>query len=195
MRLTLAVLLACSLLGGCSRIDYRLGTPLSDDQVVQAAGITGLAQALALYGPPQRIAAGADGYLLAWEHWRISERALGISLGPLGADAFSVDWGRARLAGEYLLMRFDRVHRATNYSFSRWDEDSGGGSALQPSFGVVDVVDIRDLLTPMPQHRWGASWLAELPRVLNSASSPDSGSAALEQRGTPKAVGQRSLEQ
>jgi len=189
------LLLLCCLLAGCSRLHYQLGLPLDSASEGAAAGISHVAEALAEFGPPQRVAAIADGYVLAWEHWRISETALGVSLGPLGVDAFSVDWGRAQLAGDFLVMRFDRSHRASNYSFSRWDEDAGGGTAVQPSIGLVDVVDIDDLLTPMPQHRWGATWLQELPQLLNSANSPDSGASALEQRGTPAAAGQRSLEQ
>ena len=196
MRVWCALVLWCAmLLGGCSRMHYQLGPPLGDASETVAGDVSHVSQALAEFGPPQRVAAIADGYVLAWEHWRITETALGISLGPLGVDAFSIDWGRAQLAGDFLLMRFDRSHRATNYSFSRWDENAGSGSALQPSLGIVDVVDVGDLLTPMPQHRWGATWLQTLPQLLNSANSPDSGASALEQRGTPVAVGQRSLEQ
>ena len=188
------LLLLCFTLASCSRLHYQLGQPLDDASESVAAGVTHVSGALAQFGPPQRVAAIAGGYVMAWEHWRISERALGVSLGPLGVDAFSVDWGRAQLAGDFLIMRFDRAHRASDYSFSRWDEHAGGGAALQPSIGLVDVVDVNDLLTPMPQHRWGATWLQELPQLLNSANSPDSGAGALEQRGTPLAVGQRSLE-
>ncbi|RLQ22449.1 hypothetical protein DWB85_07465 [Seongchinamella sediminis] len=195
MQLQRPLLLLCCLLAGCSRLHYQLGPPLDDASAGTAAGISDVAGALARFGPPQRVAAIADGYVLAWEHWRISETALGVSLGPLGVDALSVDWGRARLAGDFLVMRFDRQHRASNHSFSRWDEHAGGGSALQPSVGVVDIVDVNDLLSPMPQHRWGATWLQELPQLLNSANSPDSGASALEQRGTPVAAGQRSLGQ
>lgn len=195
MRLPFALLLAAALLGGCSRMHYQLGPPLTEASELMAAEVADVSQALAQFGPPQRVAAIADGYVLAWEHWRISEKALGVSLGPMGVDAFSIDWGRAQLAGDFLLMRFDRSHQATNFSFSRWDENAGSGSALQPSLGLVDVVDVADLRTPMPQHLWGATWLQALPQLLNSASSPDSGASALEQRGTPSAVGQRSLEQ
>ncbi|TDG11890.1 hypothetical protein E2F43_16115 [Seongchinamella unica] len=195
MRWQRLLILLCCLLTGCSRLHYQLGLPLAGDSDETAAAVTHVSQALAAFGPPQRVATIADGYVLAWEHWRISETALGVSLGPLGVDAFSLDWGRARLAGDFLVMRFNRSHRASNHSFSRWDEHAGGGTALQPSIGLVDIVDVDDLLTPMPQHRWGSTWLQALPRLLNTASSPDSGAAALEQRGTPAAAGQRSLEQ
>ena len=190
----LMLALACVALAACSRSQYQLGSALGEAQLAQLQEVQDLSGALARFGPPQRVAAIADGYVLAWEHWRIGEKSLGVSLGPLGVEAFSVDWGRAQLAGEFLLMRFDRAHSLSNYSFSRWDADGGGGSALQPSLGIVDVVDVDDLLTPMPQHRWGATWLQELSASLNSANSPDSGASALEQRGTPAGIGQRSLE-
>jgi hypothetical protein len=192
---TLCLFLLCFLMVGCSRMSYQLGTALTEQQVAATADSADLSQVLGELGPPQRIAAIADGYVLGWEHWRISEKSLGVSLGPLGVDLFSIDWGNARMAGEFLMVRFDQDHQLTDYSFTRWDESAGSGAALQPSLGVVDVVDVDDLLTPMPQHRWGATWLRPLPAPLNSNSSPDSGVSALEQRGTPTGAGQRSLEE
>jgi hypothetical protein len=176
-------------------MSYQLGSPLSDQQLERVSGKVELAQVLDELGPPQRVAGIVDGYVMAWEHWRISEKSLGVSLGPLGVDLFSIDWGGARMAGEFLMLRFDRSHQATDYSFTRWDESAGGGTAVQPSRGCIDVVDVSDLLTPMPQHQWGAMWLRALPAPLNSASSPDSGVSALEQRGTPVGAGQRTLEE
>ena len=191
----LGPLMVCCLLGACSRMSYQLGNEINEPQLQHVAESTRLSVVLEELGPPQRVSAIADGYVLAWEHWRISEKSLGISLGPLGVDLFSIDWGNARMAGEFLMLRFNRSHQVTDYSFTRWDESAGSGAALQPSLGVVDVVDVDDLLTPMPQHRWGATWLRPLPAPLNSNSSPDSGVSALEQRGTPTGAGQRSLEQ
>ena len=57
-------------------------------------------------------------------------------------EAMSVDWGRAQLSGEFLLLHFDEQHRLLDYAFSRWDESAGGGAALQPSFAGIDVVDV-----------------------------------------------------
>ena len=176
-------------------MSYQLGLPLSEQQIESASETIELAKVLEQLGPPQRIAGIADGYVMAWEHWRISEKSLGVSLGPLGVDLFSIDWGGARMAGEFLMLRFDRSHQATDYSFTRWDESAGGGTAVQPSLGFVDVVDVSDLLTPMPQHQWGSMWLRDLPESLNQANSPDSGVSALEQRGTPGGAGQRTLAQ
>jgi hypothetical protein len=50
------------------------------------------------------------------------------------------------------------------------------------------------LLGPLPQHKWGSSLLQELPGTLNMGSNPGSGQSGLQQRGTPTAIGQQSLE-
>jgi hypothetical protein len=44
-----------------------------------------------------------------------------------------------------------------------------------------------------PQHHWGMSLLKPLPKTLNAANDIDAGMHGLEQRGTPLAVGQRTL--
>jgi hypothetical protein len=52
----------------------------------------------------------------------------------------------------------------------------------------------RDLTAPAPQHRWGMHMISPLPKTLNAANNVDAGMHGLEQRGTPNAVGQRTLE-
>lgn len=189
---SLGLLLLLGLLSGCTRWAYDIGDPLSAAQ--RPADNAALAEVLRQLGPPQRISALPDGYVLGWEHWVVKEMTLGLSLGPLGADMLAIDWGSAQMSGEFLLLTFNREHRLTASRFTLWDEHAGGGTALQPSLGLVDVVDISDLVGPMPQHRWGAMSLQRLPLPLNSASSPDSGVSGLEQRGTPRGAGQRTLE-
>jgi len=192
LRLLLLVGLCC--LPACSQIYYELGRPLVEHHSPKPDGRQDLSQVLARLGPPHSVSAVDDGFALAWEHWRIKEQVIGISLGPLGVDLLAVDWGNASVYGEYLLVTFDREHRVTDARFSRWNEESGAGTALQPAFGLVDIVEVSDLVEVMPQHRWGATSLQLPPRSLNTASDPDSGSAGLEQRGTPSGVGQRTLE-
>jgi hypothetical protein len=190
----LLTLFCCCMLAACSQWNYELGLPLDEQRLPQEGSSTPLSLVLEQLGPPQRIAAVADGYFLAWEYWQIREDSLGVSLGPLGVDLFSIDWGAARLSGEFLLLRFDRAHVMTDMSLASWDEQGGNGTALQPSIGIVDMVDVSDLLRPMPQHRWGSMSLRPLPIPLNQGSSPDSGSAGLEQRGTPSGAGQKTME-
>ena len=79
-------------------------------------------------------------------------------------------------------------------AFDQWDSDAGGGQGLQPFASMVAVVDVDDLLEPMPQHSWGAQSLDRLPTTLNRASQLDTGSNGIQQRGTSPTVGQHSLD-
>ncbi|MBA6413682.1 hypothetical protein H2508_11235 [Parahaliea sp. F7430] len=153
-----------------------------------------LSDVLLQLGPPLRISSSAQGYVLAWEFWRVNEDSLGISLGALGADVFSIDWGKAKVSGEFLMLAFDHEHRLASATYSLWDNRSGGGSALQPLLGIADVVEVGDLVQALPQHEWGETLLGPLPHSLNSSSRPDMGSSGIQQRGTPSGVGQQSLE-
>src|SRR5262249_46307431 len=51
----------------------------------------------------------------------------------------------------------------------------------------------RELTAVAPQHHWGMSLLNPLPQTLNAANDIDAGMHGLEQRGTPRTVGQRTL--
>lgn len=184
--------LACWLLSACSQWHYELGAPLVDVDLPPPS--TPLAEALALLGPPLRMSATDTGFVLAWEHWRIREDSVGFRLGALGADFLSADWGDMRIKGEFLLLTFNRQHLLTSATFSEWDNHGGGGQAVQPFFGFVSVVDVDDLTESMPQHRWGSTLLQSLPGNLNDGSNLDTGRSGLQQRGTPTAAGQQSLQ-
>ena len=194
--LTAALLLFGGMLGGmlsgCSQWSYDLGTKLPENEL--SGQTMTLQQTLELLGPPLRITATDTGFVLAWEHWLIRENEIGASLGALGADFLSADWGEMRAKGEFLLLTFDKNHLLTSATRSYWDNYGGGGQAIQPFIGFVSVVDSDDLRGPLPQHGWGSSQLRRLPYTLNLNSSPESGQRGLEQRGTPTAIGQQSLQ-
>ncbi len=186
-----ASLLTCCLLTACSQWRYDVGAPLPVIDLPQQH--TQLSQVLELLGPPQRMSATDTGFVLAWEHWHIREDSIGVNLGMMGADFLSADWGEMRVKGDFLLVTFDRQHLLTSATRAQWDNYGGGGSAIQP-FGIVSVVDSGDLIGPLPQHEWGSSLLQSLPGTLNISSDPASGQSGLQQRGTPSAIGQQSLE-
>lgn len=192
-RAALCALLCCAVLSACTQWYHDLGESLADKELPPEG--TPLAQVLEKLGPPVRMSASDLGYLLAWEYWHIKEDSLGVSLGALGADFLSADWGDMRIKGDFLLVTLDKNHRVTSATRSQWDNYGGGGQAIQPFFGFVSVVDSDDLTEPMPQHRWGGTLLQRrLPVALNSGSSPDTGQQGLQQRGTPRSMGQQSLE-
>jgi hypothetical protein len=181
-------------LAGCTQWRYDLGDHLTHANLDKLQQGMPLSEVLDIFGPPQRISASPSGYLLAWEHWQVDEDSLGIRLGAMGADILSLDWGKARIRGEFLLVTFDREHHLSGSTVSEWDNLAGGGQGIQPFIGVVSMVDIDDLVRSMPQNSWGATSLQELPRALNTQSSPLSGQSGMEQRGTPPSIGQKSLE-
>lgn len=187
------VLVSALLLAGCTQRFYQMGAALPGADSDPRPG-SSLQSVLEHLGPPQRLSRTPAGWVLAWEAWRVSESAVGASLGFLGVDALTVDWGDARVRGTFLLVSFDRERRVSSVSRSVWDNDVGGGSAVQPLAGIAPVVSVGDLLWPLPQHGWGGSLLMPLPTALNNEHRPGMGSNGLEQRGTPSGIGQRSLE-
>jgi len=189
----LGVLALVLLLGGCTQWRYDFGAPLPETALNHAGDMPTLTEALASLGPPARVSAVGNGYVMAWEFWRIREDTIGLSLGALGTDLLSVDWGKAHMHGEFLLLTFDRDHRVTSSTFSRWSNDAGNGRAVQPMLGV-SLVDVEDMVGPMPQHQWGATLLRPLPEAINSRSRPDQGQSGIQRRGTPRGSGQQSLE-
>ncbi len=188
------MLLGCAVLAGCTHWQYNLGLPLHEDAIDSEPGALSLGRVLTILGPPQRLSAIPGGYVMAWEHWQVSEKSIGISLGALGVEGLSLDWGQAQVDAEFLLLTMNSNHKLVSHTFSKWSGDAGGGSAVQPFVGLVSVVDVEDLVKRMPHHNWGGDILKPLPRAINSASAPDLGHSGIEQRGTPTGVGQRSLE-
>lgn len=192
-RLLVGLMFVC-LLSACTQWRYELGTRLSPELLPGNQEDLVLTDVLATLGPPLRVSEFGEGYVLAWEFWKIKEDTIGLSLGALGIDVFSVDWGDAHMHGEFLLVTFNREHQVTGRAFSRWSNDAGGGQAIQPFVGLVSLVDVEDMVDNLPQHQWGSALLQPLPEAINSRSRPDMGQAGIERRGTPRGTGQRSLE-
>ena len=190
-----SLLLAVVLLQACTQWQYELGAPLAAySSPAKAEERPTLVQVMAELGPPLRLSATESGYVMAWDHWRITENSIGFSLGAMGADFLSIDWGEATVDGEFMLLTFDSDHMLSGATLSEWSGDLGGGSAIQPFVGVVDLVDVNDLVNALPQHGWGASYLLPLPEALNARSRPDMGNTGIQQRGTPTGIGQQTLE-
>ncbi len=187
-------LLLSTTLSACTQLQYELGAPVAQHASDELQTGASLGQVLAALGPPIRISSSHNGYLMAWEYWQVSENSLGVSLSSVGADLLSIDGGKTRVAGEYLLATFDNNHRLSALSSTNWDDANGRGRAIQPSLGIADVVDVDDLIEDLPHHSWGEQLLNEPASALNAPHSPDSGANGIEQRGTPIGVGQRALD-
>lgn len=192
LRCQLLLVLSALLLAGCTQSSYRMGADVP--AAFQAVPGIPLAEVLAELGPPIRVSSSSQGWVMGWERWRVDEASLGLSLGLIGVDLLSLDWGDARVRGDFLMLGFDRQHRLMDSARVAWDNDVGDGSAVLPLIGGVPVVSVADLLRPLPYHAWGGASLLPLPTALNNAQRPDMGTTGIEQRGTPSALGQRALE-
>jgi hypothetical protein len=192
---TLTASLLMLLLSGCiSMRYYELGVPLTEADSPNPDDGVNLVTVMQQLGPPQRLSATTNGYVMAWEYWYVTERKVGFSLGAAGADFLSVDWGDANARGDFLLMSFDRDHRLLTSHFEEWDQSAGVGQGVQPFLSAIDVVDVEDLLRPLRQHEWGFNSLGSLPATLNRDNRMDTGQNGIQQRGTTRAVGQESSE-
>ena len=190
----LAAMAVCFLVG-CSISTYKIGADKIDPKDVPDPNESRtLADALAQLGPPYRLSATYNGYVLAWEQWEIQQDKLGISLRPIGGDFLSINWGNARTRGDFLVLYFDRNHKLVDSGFGYWDSDAGGGQGIQPLFSIVDVVAVEDLIQPLPHHLWGGFMLSKLPVTLNTKNHLDTGQNGIQQRGTTADVGQHTLE-
>lgn len=192
-RLSLALLAAVTVTA-CSQWRYEYGSHMERSAVPDPSDQMSLQQALDRFGPPSHISATNNGFVMAWEHWEIDDDKLGINLGFAGADFLSADIGELYTRGEFMLLTFGGDRQLAGVTFQAWDGKDGGGQGVQPFFEFVDVTESGDLRISMPQHEWGASSLGDLPTTLNYQSGPDTGQAGLEQRGTPREIGQRTME-
>ncbi len=191
----LLLLVVCMSLQACvSRRYYELGEPYTPADSPDPSDAVTLSQVMDDLGPPLRISATPNGYVMAWEYWYITETKVGFSLGAAGADFLSVDWGNANASGDFLLMSFDKQHRLLTSHLEEWDRNAGGGRGVQPFLSAVDVVDVDDLTNRLPIHEWGFNFFERLPTSLNRDSRPDTGQNGIEQRGTSRRVGQHTLE-
>ncbi len=190
----LLLMLACGLAGCTQWRHYELGSPIAASEVPQPEQGWTVTQVMAKFGPPLLMTSEPSGYTMAWEYWEIDEYKVGIGTFIIGVELMSLDWGKASAQGDFMLLNFSHDHRLLSASFEEWNRDPGDGQGFQPVFSTVDVVDVDDLLVPLPQHRWGAQSLRRTPVTLNQQNRLDSGQAGIEQRGGTRRVGQHSLE-
>jgi hypothetical protein len=167
----LVLSLGLLLLSGCTQWRYELGTRVSPDALSDTGQGLTLTEVLARLGPPARLSAEGEGYVLAWEYWQIREDTIGMSLGFLGADLASVDWGDAHMHGEFLLVTLDRQHQVTATGFARWSMSMTCWRTCPSTSGArVSWNPCRRRSTTVQGQTWAraASSAAEHPRARDS---------------------------
>ena len=192
MKKFITAVLISNFLWGCSQYSYVLGNALppktSADWIDKA-----LSALMSELGPPHHIASAPDGYFLAWEAVTVTEKSAGFSLGAFGLSALEADWGSATASGEFLLVKVDQYGQITELSRKDWQRKVGTGAGIQPVAAVAPLVDVDAYLTFLPQHEWGSTLLLPIPEAQNIHFSPNISGTSIEQRGTPSAIGQKTL--
>jgi hypothetical protein len=190
----IATLLSASLTGACSVIREDVGQPLLiDESALQVAA--DYHAVLDLLGPPHRLSRTASGMAFLYEEIDLFETQLGLNLSSGDVALFKAVLARGEAIRRLVLVSFDS-DGATQAIYSGEMEGAlARGAGLQFLFEVSGVVDDEDLSQSPAAHEWGYALLEpDLPVALNRASRIDGGHAGVEQQGTPKAVGQKTLE-
>jgi hypothetical protein len=190
----IALLTAGGLLTGCSSFRTEWGRPLRADAQHFAEGRTRVETVIQALGPPARVSALPGGFVFLYEHSRVSEFQIGVSV-----DAPVLRWIKFVHASNGLdrdihLMVFDEHGVLRSMDPEAWREKLGGGNAAQLLFAVMSLTDDSALRQRLPPHDWGRTDLQSLPVLLNMQQSLRSGQHGLQQRLAPTYAGQHTLE-
>lgn len=182
------------MLNGCSYLTKKMDTPI-DSSVTELANVkTHYYEILDELGPPAYISSVADGFAFQYETLQIDEQQFGISANIDIFRWFKLAYGRASVKSEVHTFVFNNNGYVQAYGKQHIKDDAGKGISYQFIVKFTQVVDTSYLEKPSAQNNWGFALLQPLPVALNREQSMDSGTHGLEQRGTPMAVGQRTLE-
>jgi hypothetical protein len=172
------------LISSCTRIH------ISNDKEIDAARThliqhnTTYADVLAALGPPAKVTALPSGFAFLYESTQVLQRGLALSVYFLRVSVTKGDRG----LDSYVVVFDERGLVVGHEKLTKTVPLSVTFAVTIPTGGPP-----QELTASAPQHRWGMSLLNPLPQTLNAANDIDVGMHGLEQRGTPRAVGQRTL--
>jgi len=172
------------LIASCTRIH------ISNDKEIDVARTrtiqhnTPYADVLVALGPPAKVTALPSGFAFLYESTQVLQRGIALSVYFIRASVTKGD----RVLDAYVVV-FDERGLVVGH------EQITKSVPLSLTFAVTIPTGgpPRELIASAPQHHWGMSMLNPLPQTLNAANDIDAGMHGLEQRGTPIAIGQRTL--
>jgi hypothetical protein len=172
------------LISSCTRIH------ISNDKEIDAARThliqhnTTYADVLVALGPPAKVTALPSGFAFLYESTQVLQRGLALSVYFLRVSVTKGDRG----LDSYVVVFDERGLVVGHEKLTKTVPLSVTFAVTIPTGGPP-----QELTASAPQHHWGMSLLNPLPQTLNAANDIDVGMHGLEQRGTPRAVGQRTL--
>ena len=179
---------------GCSHITKKIDNPIDSSVTELTKDHIHYYKVLDELGPPAYISSLPEGCAFQYETLQIDELQFGISADVEIFRWFKLAYGNAKVERELHTFVFNKEGFIQAYGNKQIKDDAGKGISYQFIVKVAQVVDTSHLEQPFAQHNWGFSFLQPLPVAMNREQSMDSGAHGMEQRGTPNAVGQRTLE-
>ena len=171
-------------ISSCTRIH------ISNDQEIDVARTrtiqhnTTYADVLLALGPPAKVTALPSGFAFLYESTQVLQRGIALSAYFIRASVTKGD----RVLDAYVVVFDERGVVVGHEKITKSVPLSLTFAVTIPTGGPP-----RELTVSAPQHHWGMSLLNPLPQTLNAANDIDAGMHGLVQRGTPMAVGQRTL--
>jgi hypothetical protein len=185
--LTLWCLLLMLCISSCTRIRVSVDKEIDTARTHTIQQNTHYSGVLAALGPPAKLTALPVGFAFLYESTHAVQR--GISLFFMHPAL-----GLGITKGDRRLDTYVVVFNERGLVVGHGKSTKSVPLSVTVALSIPTGGKLRDLTAPDPQHRWGMRMLTPLPKTLNAANDIDAGLHGLEQRGTPIAVGQRTLE-
>jgi hypothetical protein len=179
---SLLFILLC--VSSCTRTYIRNDKDLDVARTHTIQHDTPYADVLATLGPPTKLTALPSGFAFLYESSQAVLRSLSLSVYFIKVSVTKGD----RVLDTYVVLFDERGLVVGHEQITKSLPLSLAFAVTLPTGGPPKALTIL-----APQHQWGMSLLKPLPKTLNAANDLDAGMYGLEQRGTPSAVGQRTL--
>jgi hypothetical protein len=190
----LLLLCVCLVAPGCSVIRQDVGQPLLVDMKAIAAA-PDYHHVLRILGPPHKLSRSEHDMTFLYEEVDLTERQVGFNLTIRDITLLKVVIAREFADRQVLVVTFDVEGNTRSFGHQKWSDIVAEGAALQFVFVIAGVADEGDLNDSPAVHQWGFGLLeADLARLLNRQNRLDTGGSGVEQKGTPTAAGQHTLE-
>jgi hypothetical protein len=168
----------------CTRIHISNDKEIDTARTRSIQAKTPYADVLVALGPPAKLTALPSGFAFLYESTQVLQRGIALSAYFLRASVTKGD----RVLDSYVVVFDERGLVVGHEKITKSVPLSLTFAVTIPTGGPP-----RELTASAPQHHWGMSLLNPLSTTLNAANDIDAGMHGLEQRGTPIAVGQRTL--
>ena len=177
---------------GCTNITKEIGQPLNYNPDHFNNETVHYSKVLDSYGPPTKLTKTPKGMAFIYEYLENSEYQLSFS--APSARYVKITLAKAVIDRESLVLFFNHDGNLISNDYREIKENPGTGASVQLVYNIEQVIDTSYLDEKPNEFSWGRRLLNPIPEMLNENQSLFTGENGFEQRGTPKNIGQRTLE-